>query len=70
MHSVFIILVVVFQKMSQIEGLFEYVCEEEQLYRPYVHIYKGRKGERFLDEGPGFYDLIDKRDIYVCINGP
>lgn len=49
--------------------MFEYICDEKQLYKPYIHIYKSRRGERIVDAGPGFHDVNDKRSVYVCVNG-
>lgn len=50
-------------------ALFEYICDEKQLYKPYIHVYRHRKGPRLADLPPGFYDMSDYKNVYVCING-
>ncbi|CAL8072201.1 unnamed protein product [Orchesella dallaii] len=51
-------------------ALFEYICDEKQLYKPYMHVYKARRGLRILDVGPGFHEIAEYMNAYVCINGP
>jgi hypothetical protein len=51
-------------------GLFEFICTEEGLYTPYIHVYKGRKGVKIHSSGPGFFDLQEHTDLYICVNGP
>jgi len=51
-------------------GLFEYICTEQGLYKPYIRVYKGRKGAKIYSAGPGFYDLQNHNDVYICVNGP
>ncbi len=51
-------------------SLYEYICTEKGLYTPYMNIYQGRSGAKIFQAGPGFYDMRDHYDIYICINGP
>lgn len=63
------ILIVLFSLPFFSDALFEYVCDEKLLYKPYVHVYKSRRGERLHDYAPGLHDVAEYKNVYICING-
>lgn len=52
---------------------FDDFCVAEKLYKPYLHIYNGRKdgvekGKPNITHGPGLHSDISQNS-YICING-
>jgi hypothetical protein len=57
--------------------IFDHICKEEELYKPYLKYYMGRSagakdGNPTKSFPPGFHaDFMnpDLENVYICING-
>lgn len=51
-------------------SIWQPFCDEKLLFEPYVNIWSGEEERTFVKgRGPGFIDVRDMNDIYVCTNG-